>query len=65
MRKDIEKLLNSDIATYRINKDFPKLTLFSLYRLRSGQAKIDNITLFTAEQMQKAYKYYSKQNMIK
>lgn len=64
MRKDIEKLLNSDIATYRINKDFPRLTLFSISRLRSGQAKIDNVTLNTAEEMQRAYKHYKKLKMI-
>ncbi|WP_251942738.1 hypothetical protein [Staphylococcus sp. Marseille-Q5304] len=53
MRKEIEKLLNSDITTYKISKD-TNINNKTISELRSGKRKLDNITLLTSE---KLYEY--------
>lgn len=57
MRKEIEKLLQSDITAYRIFKD-TGVPYGNIDRLRNGSSSLDNLTLKNAE---KLYNYYIEQ----
>lgn len=64
MRSKIELLVNSNVSGYRINKDFPKISQKIISDLRLKTSFIDNITLARAEEMERAYDYYKKENML-
>ncbi|GGA94500.1 hypothetical protein [Staphylococcus muscae] len=50
MRKEIEKLLESDISHYKISK-VTGVNSKTISELRAGKRKIGNITLDTAEKL--------------
>lgn len=54
MRKEIEKLLNSDITGYRIYKD-TGLSQSIISEFRSGKRELDNLSLKNAEKLYKLY----------
>lgn len=56
MRREIEKLINSEITAYKISKE-TGVSVGNISELKSGKRKIGNLTLDTAE---KFYDYYQK-----
>ncbi|UXR79074.1 MULTISPECIES: hypothetical protein [unclassified Staphylococcus] len=50
IRKEIEKLLDSDISHYKISQ-VTNVISKTISKLRSGKRKIGNITLDTAEKL--------------
>ena len=56
MRREIEKLINSEITAYKISKE-TGVSVGNISELKSGKRKIGNLTLDTAE---KLYDYYQK-----
>lgn len=54
LRKNIEKLLQSNVTAYRISKD-TNIPLNSVTRLIKGETELDNITLKNAEILSKYY----------
>ncbi|UXR70307.1 hypothetical protein MUA26_04030 [Staphylococcus sp. IVB6246] len=50
MRKEIEKLLDSDISHYKISQ-VTNVNSKTISELRSGKRKVGNITLDTAEKL--------------
>lgn len=59
MREQIEKLLASDIPTYRIAKD-TGIAQSKISGLRSGSIKIENLTLAIAEKLVSYYEEETK-----
>ena len=57
MRNTIQNLLNSNESAYSISKEV-KVDPSTIQRLRSGDRKLDNITLKVAEEL---YNYAKKQ----
>lgn len=56
MIKEIEELLNGNITAYKLGKE-TNLNINMLQKYISGERKIENMTLKTAE---KLYEYYIK-----
>ena len=59
MRKEIEKLLASDLSAYRIAKD-TGIAQSKISGLRSGSIKIENLTLAIAEKLVSYYEEETK-----
>lgn len=64
LKTSVNKLLNSNISSYRINKDFPEISENLITRLRTGYHQLDNTRLYNVERVYLAYLYYAQNGKI-